>query len=220
MSEKQNITIEDLLFEIQEYTDSNGAHFPQITNLFPVNEQIYNIDLNTRTVEAPSILSVQFDHNAEIIYFRCPRYYENMDLAKTVCLIQYKNAPHPNQFGKMVQDTGFYWVPYYDIFQSEEDPENPGKLIPTMLVPWSIGGLVTKYPGVVTYNIRFYQLASDGKTYIYSLATKPKTGEVLHGFEFSVEELDVFKEETDVIHKSYSDLSIAMDEATTYWEKL
>ena len=45
MSEKQNVTIEDLLFDIQEYTDDNGVHFPQITNLLPADGQpIYNID--------------------------------------------------------------------------------------------------------------------------------------------------------------------------------
>ena len=104
MSEKQIVTIEDLLFEMQEYKDATGQHFPQITNLLlPADGQpIYNIDLDTRTVDAPDILSVQFDHNAEIVYFRCPRYYDNMDLATTVCLIQYKNAPHLNEFGKEV----------------------------------------------------------------------------------------------------------------------
>ena len=81
MSVKQIQTIEDLLFEIQSYTDGEGVHYPQITNLLPADEQIFNIDLDTRTVDAPDILSVQFDHNAEIVYFRCPRYYDNMDLA-------------------------------------------------------------------------------------------------------------------------------------------
>lgn len=222
MSEKQIVTIEDLLFQMQEYKDTNGVSFPQITNLLPADEQpIYNINLDTRTVDAPDILSVQFDHNAEIVFFRCPRYYDNMDLATTVCLVQYKNAPHENEFGKIVQDAGFYWVPYYDISQYEEDPENPGHLIPTMLIPWAIGGLATKYAGTVTYNIRFFKMAEDGETYIYSLATRPKTGEVLHGFEYTLEELGVFKlEQSDVVYKSYSDLKRAMDDTTTYWKKL
>ena len=47
------------------------------------------------------------------------------------------------------------------------------------MIPWAIGGLATKYAGKITYNIRFYKLAEDGKTYIYSLATRPKTGEIL-----------------------------------------
>lgn len=222
MSEKQNITIEDLLFDIQEFKNDNGVSFPQITNLLPADgQQIYNIDLNTRTVDAPDILSVQFDHNAEIIYFRCPRYYDNMDLASTVCLIQYKNAPHLNEFGKEVQDAGLYWVPYYDIFQYEEDPENPGKLIPTMLIPWAIGGLATKYAGKISYNIRFYKMAEDGQTYIYSLATRPKEGEILHGFSYTLDELGVFEtEQSDVVYKSYNDLKTAMDHLTTYWVKL
>ena len=223
MSEKQIVTIEDLLFEMQEYKDATGQHFPQITNLLlPADGQpIYNIDLDTRTVDAPDILSVQFDHNAEIVYFRCPRYYDNMDLATTVCLIQYKNAPHKNEFGKTVQDAGFYWVPYYDIFQYEEDPENPGHLIPTLLIPWAIGGLATKYAGTVTYNIRFFKLAEDGKTFRFSLATRPKEGEVLHGFEYTLDELGVFElEQSDVVYQNYSDLVRAMEESTTYWVKV
>lgn len=222
MSEKQNVTIEDLLFQMQEYKDSYGVSFPQIKNLLPADEQpIYNIDLDTRTVDAPDILSVQFDHNAEIVYFRCPRYYDNMDLATTVCLIQYKNAPHKNEFGKEVQDAGLYWVPYYDIYKYEEDPENPGTLIPTMIIPWAIGGLATKYAGKVTYNIRFYKMAEDSKTYIYSLGTRPKTGEILHGFDYTMDELGVFEsEQSDVVYKSYSDLKRAMDDTATYWVKL
>lgn len=222
MSVKQISTIEDLLFDIQEYTDDNGVHFPQITHLLPADgQEVYNIDLDTRTVDAPEILSVQFDHNAEIVYFRCPRYHDNMDLASTVCLIQYKNAPHVNEFGKTVQDAGFYWVPYYDIFQYEDDPENPGNLIPTMLIPWAIGGLATNYAGTVTYSIRFYKMAQDGETYIYSLATRPKTGEVLHGFDYTLDELGVFESaQSDVVYKNYSDLKLAMEESTTYWVKV
>lgn len=222
MSTKKITSLEDLLFDIQEHTDDNGVHYPQITNLLPADgQEVYNIDLDTRIVDAPEILSVQFDHNAEVVYFRCPRYHDNMDLASAVCLIQYKNAPHVNEFGKTVQDAGFYWVPYYDIFQYEEDPENPGHLIPTMLIPWAIGGLATKYAGTVTYSIRFYKMAEDGKTYIYSLATRPKTGEVLHGFDYTLDELGVFEsEQSDVVYKSYNDLKLAMEESTTYWVKV
>lgn len=221
MSVKQIQTIEDLLFEIQSYTDGEGVHYPQITNLLPADEQIFNIDLDTRTVDAPDILSVQFDHNAEIVYFRCPRYYDNMDLASTVCLVQYKNAPHVNEHGKTVQDTGFYWVPYYDISQYEDDPDNPGTLIPTILIPWAIGGLATNYSGTVTYSIRFYKMAPDGMTFLFNLSTRPKTGEVLHGFEYTLSELGVFEsEQSDVVYKNYSDLQRAMDTSTTYWDKV
>ena len=36
----------------------------------PKDEKIYNIDLNSRAVEAPEFLSVEYDHNAETIYYR------------------------------------------------------------------------------------------------------------------------------------------------------
>jgi len=98
-----NITYEDLLFDIQNNFEQNT----HIVELLPSSEdQIFDIDLETRTIEVPQFLSVRYDHNAEIIYFRCARYLDNMDLVNTVCVIEYVNAD-----GK----PGLYWVPYYDI---------------------------------------------------------------------------------------------------------
>jgi hypothetical protein len=38
-------------------------------------------------VEAPPVLGVKKDHYAETLYFSVDRYYDNMDLASTTCLI-------------------------------------------------------------------------------------------------------------------------------------
>ena len=54
----------DLLYRIQ---DENK---PSLAVLLPSNEKIYEIDMNSRKIEAPKYLSVELDHRAETIYFK------------------------------------------------------------------------------------------------------------------------------------------------------
>lgn len=229
---------EDLLYYIQcreEYVvngDDNTVTkipYPQIGSLLPAASQVYEVDLNSRQVNTPSLLSVQFDHNAEIIYFKCPRYYDNMDLTQAVCVIEFLNAEHLAPGGKkMVRDAGLFWVPFYDInhYDVEIDENGNQIAVPIMYFPWSIGGLATKYSGKITFAIRFYQLANVGQEdspkyeYLYNLSTRPKDGEIVHGLDLSEEELDAFKLEPNVVQEIYRNLSLAKEDATTYWLEL
>lgn len=79
---------------------------PNKVILLPSDENIYEIDLNTRVIKTPSFLSVKKDQAAETIYFLIDRFYGEIDLATTACVIQYKNGAG--------QDS-FYPVPFYDI---------------------------------------------------------------------------------------------------------
>ena len=54
---------------------------PPIYALLPNAEKIYNIDLNTRIIDAPEFLGVNKDHKAETIYFIVDRYNDYMDLS-------------------------------------------------------------------------------------------------------------------------------------------
>lgn len=231
-----NIALKDLLYDMQTYTDEAGEYFPQVKHLSPSDDQIVDIDLNSREINAPKFLSVQYDHNAEIIYFRCNRYFDNMDLARTVCVIQYLNAEHietdegsPN-FGEKTRDAGIFWVPYYDIDHTvtHYTSETEGVTEPTLLIPWSIGGLATAYEGTVTYSVRFYRLANDNdKTYLYNMSTKPAQGEVLYGLDFALydeqhdeeeqEFMNSFQYESTFSDQVYHNLSLAVHEAATYW---
>lgn len=220
------ITLNDLLYDMQIYTNAAGEYFPQVKHLSPSDDQIVDIDLNTREIKAPNFLSVQYDHNAEIIYFRCNRYFDNMDLAKTVCVIQYLNAEHIEQdidspnHGKLTRDAGIFWVPYYDIYHSTPTEENPKYSEPTLLIPWSVGGLATAYEGTVTYSVRFYRLSEDETTYLYNMSTKPAKGEVLWGIDFTNEQADDLRRlqyEATFGDQVYHNLSLAVHEATTYW---
>lgn len=185
MAVTQITSVEDLLFQIQEYEDESGKHYPQIANLLPSDDQIIDIDLSTRKINAPDFLSVQYDHNAEIIYFKCDRYFENMDLTNCVCIIQYQNAEH-KVGNRTVQDSGMFWVPYFDLSHYDIDEET-GLAIPKIIIPWSIGGLATKYPGTINYIVRFYRINHDGTTYLYNMSTQVTKGTILHGMELTAD---------------------------------
>lgn len=136
----------------------------------PTDEPIYEIDLNTRIIHGPSMLSVTNDHNAETIYFKCDRYFDSMDLANTHCIVQYQNA-NPSE-----KDAGFiYAVPYIDTttFASEQK----------IAFPWVIEGPATAYSGNVTYAIKFYIIDDNGVEFMYALNTAPASGKVLKGMD-------------------------------------
>ena len=90
----------DKLWQIQ------SENAPTLAILLPSAERIYNIDLNKRTIDAPEYLSVSEDHNAETIYFKVDRFFDNVDLSNTVCIIQYVNA---------LGEERVYAVPFYDV---------------------------------------------------------------------------------------------------------
>ena len=152
------ITYEDLLFDIQKNFEKNT----QIAELLPSEDQIFDIDLNERTVNIPQFLSVRYDHNAEIIYFRCARYLDNMDLVNTTCVIEYINAE-----GK----PGLYWVPYYDVSRYQQEEGDPETEIPVVLIPWAIGQDVTKENGIVQFSFQFFKLSEDKLRFLYVLNT-------------------------------------------------
>ena len=166
-----------LLYKIQDY------NAPTEVTLIPNDERVFNVDLNTRTIEAPEFLSVEHEHHAETIYFICDRFYDSMDLANTTCIIQYINA---NNQGYV------YAVPFLDI------TTNPNKII----IPWCIAGPATAYEGDVEFMISFYTIDRDSidealvydefvgeytiadesmLKYFYKLSTLPATSKVLHG---------------------------------------
>ena len=131
-------TYQDLLFELQQHEDT-----PLLVHLFPDEDEIHMIDWETRTIEVSQFLSVRFDHNSELVYFGTPRYFEGMDLADMVCVIQYINP---------AQEKGLYFVPYYDIDHTDENGT------PLLVIPWVLGGLATIKSGKITFNIRFYKI--------------------------------------------------------------
>ena len=162
-----NVTYMDLLYDLQLNDET-----PLVVDLFPDKSQIFEVDLNKRTINVPQFLSVQFDHNADVVYFKMPRWFEGIDLSKTTCVVQYINADG---------DAGIYCIPFYDLTHFDED--KTGILTPVMLAPWSLGGLVTASAGVVKFNLRFYLINSETKKFSFNLSTQTATGTILHGMD-------------------------------------
>jgi len=70
----------------QEYkaylaTLANSYNPPNILLRIPVNEKVYDVDLDSRIITPPKFLGVESDHEAELVYFKMDRYYDNIDLA-------------------------------------------------------------------------------------------------------------------------------------------
>ena len=155
--------------------------------LFPGTKKIYDIDLETRELNAPEFLSVSKDHDSETIYFRINRFHDYMDLSNTTCVIQYITPD---------KKAHLYAVPFYDILTEKKNN--------TMIFPWCVDGNVTKYSGIVSFSVRFFiaeqtteqqeSLDEEGNVVVnnvakyklvYNLATIPVTSEVKDGMEVS-----------------------------------
>ena len=196
-----------LLYEIQNTVPTGPA--PE-TIILPSNKQLYKVDLNTREIDGPETLSVQSDHYAETVYFLVDRYYDNMDLAQTNCVVQYS----------MNGESYVYAVPFCDTTTYE------GKLI----IPWTISASATKVAGTVKYFIRFYLIDKSsviddnnnydpsGAEFSYSLSTLVSSSIVLK----TLSQYDfVAEDETLELPERYFELmnvfSEMVDNSTVYW---
>lgn len=197
----------ELLHQINSNNKQN-----QITRL-PVDEPIYEINLATRTIDAPQFLSVQYDHRAETIYFKCVRYFDMKDLASDdiTVLIQYKNADPE------AKKNGYIYVPTYKDTITFADDEK-------IAFPWVIEGPATAFAGDVTFSIKFYQTirTEDGKgiKYLYNLNTQPSKSKVLHGMEFVGNNSENYQYDVSTVEEIYDRLSTLERGFDLYWEVL
>lgn len=207
-------SLEDILYNIQKTKKA-----PLIAHLLPNENQIHEVDLSTRTINVPQFLSVRYDHNAEVIYFKTPRYFEGVDLADTICVIQYINARG---------QAGIYYVPYYDVDHYDSDfddtiineEEYDQQLLlstPVMLIPWSIGGLATIASGRLQFSIRFYKIDDDTKKFLFNISTKPASGQILHGLDLPADIIEEFELDNSATLTLYQQMFQLAGGAATYW---
>lgn len=173
-------TPEDYLKYLYLIQDQN---FPKQAILLPTDETIYEIDLKTRTIQAPEILSAERDHQSETVYFKVDRYFDNMDLTKTVCLVQYINKNAVTSEG-LPSEGYIYAVPFYDVEYFKDENK--------ILIPWCIEGMATQAAGPVEFAINFYLLNDEGSKYLYNLNTQIATSKVLHGMNVITDENEYF----------------------------
>lgn len=145
----------------------------------PHANNIYNIDINTREIDAPRFLAVEKDNISETIYFIVDRYADYMDLSTTSCVITYTNA---------LGNSYMYTVPFYDIYTFANEKK--------IILPWCLGSEVSIASGVVEFAIQFFktgytidpQTNKQESLIIYSLNTLPAKSQVLKGM--SVKQFD------------------------------
>lgn len=180
--------------------------------MLPEDEPIYKIDLNTRTITGPEFLSVAKDHNSEMVYFIVDRYYEHYDLAKTTCLISYKN--------KTTNKSSIYSVPFYDLSNEHgekkviDTSDSPNE-IQTIVFPWCIDGLVTEEAGDVEYSVRFYSIGED-LSINYCLNTIPTIGKVKYGLD--VDTGDYLNRQSDAYTELKNDIAQLSQWQNLYWD--
>lgn len=211
ITEKKN-TLEEL-YDIQTKNPPSISYLPHA-------DKIYDIDLNTRQINAPKFLSIQRDHKSEVIYFRVNRYFDHMDLATTICIIQYIT---PNDESRIPH---IYIVPFFDVMSdfklkditetSRDENYISGKWNPTMIFPWCIGGAATEMSGTIEYSIRFYKINKENNklTLVYNLNTLPAKSEILYGLEVDDEAM---KAEYDIPTKQYEELIAQLLASKTFW---
>jgi hypothetical protein len=147
--------------------------------IIPEEEPVYEINLNTRTVQTPEFLSVLNDHNAEVIWFKVDRFFDDVDLFGATCWIQYKNA--------LGEDYVSVSIPRV-IDDNNHD---------MLYIPWPICGPATKAAGNITFSFQFFKLGEDKKVH-FLIHTKPAVSKILFGLnvepdEFIKDKLDETK---------------------------
>ena len=141
---------------------------PSLKMRLPANEPIYEIDWNTRKINAPSFIGVQGDHEAEFIYFIMDRYFDAIDLSETIGLVTFRNAGGEEYY---------YVIPVYDIYSMSE--ENNQKII----FPWVIQAPVALYEGDVYFSFKFFKIDPTSKRLLYELNTSVAKTKVLVGWD-------------------------------------
>lgn len=155
------------LEEIQNGTTTQETIFKQSPD-----EEKFIINADTREISVPSSFSnigVIYDHNAETIFFKITRYFDNVDLNDHTCIIQYINA------GK---EEDIYTV-------TQKDLSNEGEII----FGWKITNSVTKYSGSVSFAVRFYSITNG--VFDYNFNTKIAQFNVLNGLNVTAANINI-----------------------------
>lgn len=170
----------------------------------PKDEPIYDIDLDKRIINAPTFLSVEEDHNSEIIWFRTDRFYDNIDLYDGACWIQYQNA-NKNKF--------YYSAPL--LVEAQEEGHDK------ILIPWAISNDVADKTGQVEFAFQFFKLSEDGLRFHYVLNTQVAKSKILSTLRIDpLGEIDDKEEHdaiTDELHKLTAQIEALRKLYDVYW---
>lgn len=183
-----------LLTELQENSKT-------IVTVVPSDAEIINIDLNKRQIQIESsayskFLSVERDHYAETIYFRVPRYFDDVDLLRMCCVVEYTNAKGDARVTPiMVKDV----------------TSEPGYII----FGWCIHGDATRYAGKIHFAVRFFAINLAEHEFVYSLRTQQATATVLYGIDEAMAEQESLSSQS-----AYDIIEALQEQAVVYWTNM
>ena len=128
-----------------------------------------------------------------------------MDLADTICTVQYQNEKD--------EDGRIYLVPFFDITTYKKENK--------ILIPWQISGEATRNAGTITFSVRFFKLndfAENGKKdYIYSLNTEPAVSKILYGMDIDPENNENLYIPADIVTQLMNDIERVSRQSNLYW---
>lgn len=134
-----------------------------LADTVPIDAPTIKINWSARELILPSeyssFLGVQNDHQAETIYFEVDRYFENVDLSKMTCVVEYVNSEHQGRV-----------YPVVDM----DTTTSPDKLY----FGWRLSRNATRLAGKLHFAIRFYSIDDTRETYVYNLSTLPCTANI------------------------------------------
>lgn len=181
-------TLEEYFAHIKELAALDRADIaneqPKYT-ILPVDEEIFVIDANTRTITVPPGfkkhgISVQGDEIAEIIYFEIDRYFDATDLDTKQIYIQWENAPDVK--GNTEKNISVPWI--------KDIVSKPGKII----FGWPISSEITSRAGRIQFSVRFVSFTNDNPPQLtYSFSTLTASANINPALDLDVEGVDAFE---------------------------
>ena len=188
--------LQDTITEILNIPDVDG------------NRHYIDVDLSKREIKLPSsfyadFLDVQNDHLAAEIWFRMDRYFEDVDLSKTTCVIEYINAAGEGRICPILSiDTTTF----------------NGQLC----VCWQVGREATKQAGKIKVVLHFYNIVQNSNgdfVYSYSLSTRPCEATILKSLDKTVSLDKAYDYSAEIMNEIYGRLT-AVEQKAVLWRDL
>lgn len=166
-------------------------------------KDIVNVDLHERKIELSksssykNFLSVDHDHYAETIYFRCARYFDGVDLMKAALVVEYVNAAGESHVSPIL-------IRDITTFPNE------------ILFGWNIHGNATNTAGKIRFAFRFFMIDLAKEEIVYSLRTQAAESQILYGVE-----ANEILEETHLTSTPFEELMASVvEKSLIYWTDL
>ena len=187
-----------------QYTITEILNIPDVDG----NRHYIDVDLSKREIKLPSsfyadFLDVQNDHLAAEIWFRMDRYFEDVDLSKTTCVIEYINAAGEGRICPILSiDTTTF----------------NGQLC----VCWQVGREATKQAGKIKFVLHFYNIVQNSNgdfVYSYSLSTRPCEATILKSLDKTVSLDKAYDYSAEIMNEIYGRLT-AVEQKAVLWRDL